>query len=314
MRYQPRSYIRSSLPKVQELLDQGETQAEISKETSVATRTLSRLLRHGWLRRPSLSPTSVVPVDSPERGLEQKWTARTLLELGMDPAEAVRILLLLERTAAVSTPRFREWLSTYISLAAEVPDEWAATVAFLPILGRDLCNPALGTLAELMHESVPWEDELLRSRYGSLAKPLLLEARIEFHDWLFFVSNTEMVPELPLAEAAVILEALRRCPHVDRPVRRREPVHEEDKMFGLHFVREMPMGALTLSWSRLLDREPPWLEEYGDYARKFTEAAGEQKSAQDPHGTRLVQVETVVAGRRSWPKWPRGGALWDRGS
>ena len=301
MRYQPRSYIRSSLPKVQELLDQGETQAEISKETSVATRTLSRLLRHGWLRRPSLSPTSVVPVDSPERGLEQKWTARTLLELGMDPAEAVRILLLLERTAAVSTPRFREWLSTYIPLAAEVPDEWAATVAFLPILGRDLCNPALGTLAELMHESVPWEDELLRSRYGSLAKPLLLEARIEFHDWLFFVANTEMVHEVPRVEAAVILEVLRRCPHVDRPVQRRGPVHEEDKMIGLHLVSDMPMGVLTLIWSRLLDRDLPWLEAYGDYARKF-------------QGADLceVHVETLDFRRRSWLKWPRWEALWSR--
>ena len=146
----------------------------------------------------------------------------------------------------MSSPRYREWLSKYIPLAAKMPDEWAAAVAFLPILGRDLCNPALGALAELMHESVPWKDDLLRGRYGGLAKPLLLKARSGFHDWLFFVADTEMVPELPRVEAAVILEVLRRCPHVDRPVQRREPVHEEDKMIGLHLVRDMPMGLLTL--------------------------------------------------------------------
>ena len=298
MPYHPRSHTRGELPKIQDLLDQGRTHAQICEETGVSTRTLSRLLHHRLLSCPSLSPVVVAPMDSRECEEEQEWTARSLLELGMDPAEAARILLLLERTAVVSNPRFREWLSRYIPLAAKIPDEWAAAVAFLPILGRDLCNPALGTLAELMHESVPWEGELLRRRYDQLAKPLLREARIEFHDWLLFVLNGEMEGGIPLVEGSVILETLRRCPHVDRPVRRRGPVHEEDKMFGLHHVREMPMGALTLSWSRLLDRDPPWLEAYGDFAREL-------------QGTDLcvVQVETLDIRRRSWLKWP---TLWSR--
>ena len=262
-------YLISKLPEAQELLNQGKTRTEIERETGVSKRTLTRWTSAGWLIRPSLSPVELARTDALEHAPEQDWTARDLLELGMDPAEAERNLLLLENTATVSSPRYREWLSKYIPLAAKMPDEWAAAVAFLPILGRDLCNPALGALAELMHESVPWKDDLLRGRYGGLAKPLLLKARSEFHDWLFFVADTEMVPELPRVEAAVILEVLRRCPHVDRPVQRREPVHEEDKMIGLHLVRDMPMGLLTLIWSRLLDRDLPWLEAYGDYARKF---------------------------------------------
>ena len=294
-------YLISKLPEAQELLNQGKTRTEIARETGVSKRTLTRWTSAGWLIRPSLSPVELARTDALEHAPEQDWTARDLLELGMEPAEAERNLLLLENTATVSSPRYREWLSKYIPLAAKMPDEWAAAVAFLPILGRDLCNPALGALAELMHESVPWKDDLLRGRYGGLAKPLLLEARSEFHDWLFFVANTEMVPELPRVEAAVILEVLRRCPHVDRPVQRRGPVHEEDKMIGLHLVRDMPMGLLTLIWSRLLDRDLPWLEAYGDHARKF-------------QGADLceVHVETLDFRRRSWLKWPRWEALWSR--
>ena len=297
----PRPYLRGKLPEVRKLLHQGKTHAQISKEVEVSTRSLSRWSHQGLLDLPSLSPAGLAPTDAPKRGQEQEWTARELLELGMGPAEAIRILAMLERTAAVSNPRFREWLSTYIPLVAKIHDEWAAAIAFLPILGRDLCNPALGTLAELMRESVPWEDEVLRRRYGREAKPLLREARIEFHDWLLFVTDPERVPEPPVGEAGLILEALRRCPHVDRPIWRRKPVHEEDKLFGLHFVREMPMGALTLSWSRLLDRNPPWLEAYADFAREFQ---GDELC--------VIQVETLELGRRSRLKWPRWRALWSR--
>ena len=77
---------------------------------------------------------------------------------------------MVEYEPANSTRRYREWLSRYIPLvAAKIPDEWAAAIAFLPILGGDLCNPALGGLAALMHESAPWEDKQLRKRYGRLA-------------------------------------------------------------------------------------------------------------------------------------------------
>ena len=63
------------------------------------------------------------------------------------------------------------------------------------------------------------------------------------------------------------------------------------------------MGGLALSWGRFLDSDPPWLEAYGDYTREFLEAAAEQKNVQDAGGTRLVQVETLAFGRRSWLKW-----------
>ena len=149
-------YLISKLPKAQELLDEGKTDIEIAWKTGISTRTLSRWKSAGWLIRPSLSPVELARTDALEHAPEQDWTARDLLELGMEPAEAARNLLLLENTATVSSPRYREWLSKYIPLAAKMPDEWAAAVAFLPILGRDLCNPALGALAELMHESVPW--------------------------------------------------------------------------------------------------------------------------------------------------------------
>ena len=302
-----RPYQFAKIPEVQELLDQGKTHAEIKRKTGVPPRTVSRWLKKELVRRPSPVPVVVAPTDAPERAPDQEWTARALLEIGMDPAAAERSLLVLERTAATSNPRFREWLSRYIPLSAKVPDEWAAAIAFLPILGRDIYNPVLETLAELMHESVPWEDRLLRRRYGRLAEPLLRAAEVELNDWMVFLSNTEMAAEPPVREAAVILEVLGRCPHVDRPVRRRRPVHKEDRMFGLHLLREMPMGVLALSWGRLVESAPPWLEAYGDYTRKFVKAAAEQKGVQDPCGTRLVQVETLVFGRRSWLKWPRWG-------
>ena len=302
MRKPRRPYRESDRPRVQELIEQGKTHAEIAKETGVSERTVSRWLSEGLLSRPSPIPVAVARENAREHEPGQEWTACELLELGMDPAEAVRILELLDRTATVSTPRFREWLSTYVPLTAKIPDEWAATVAFLPILGRDLHNPALGTLVELMHEFVPWEDEQLRRRYGEKAMPLLRDARIELNDWLIFVSNPETVAVAPVEEAAVIMEALRRLPHVDRPIRRRRPVHEEDKRRVLHLVREMPMGALTLCWSRLLDGSPPWFEAYGDYTRE----------TQDPHETIVVQVDTLVFGGRSWLEWPRRNTRWSR--
>ena len=214
------SQLHSRIPRVQELLDQGKTHAEIVKETGVSSRTVSRWLSQGLLLRPSPVSVGVAATDAPERAPDQEWTARDLLDMGMDPAAAERLLMVVEDTAATSNLRFREWLSRYIPLAGKIPDEWAAAIAFLPILGRDVCNPALETLGEMMHESVPWEDERLRRRYDRLAKPLLREARVELNDWLIFGSNTETVTESPVGEAAVISEALRRCPHVDRPVRR----------------------------------------------------------------------------------------------
>ena len=296
------SQLRSKIPEVQELLDQGKTHAQISEATGVSTRTVSRWLKEGWLRRPSPAPVVAAGADAPESAPEENWTARTLVGMGIDPATTEAILRMLEYTDTASNERFREWQSSYIPLAATIPDEWAAAISFLPILGRDICNPALETLAELMHESVPWEDGKLRNRYARLAKPLLLDAIAQLRRWLLFVSDPEQLAGLPAGEAAVASEVLKRCPHVDRPVRRRRPVHKDDRTRGLHLVREMPMGALALSWSRFLEEDPPWRGKYGDYKRELQLATVEGKDAQDGCEERTV---TLVLGRSNRLKWPR---------
>ena len=188
-----RPYLVAHLTRVQELLDQGKTHVQISVEAPVSTRTVSRWLREGLLRRPSPVSVWAAPTaapgpaaeqeltTAPEPAPKQEWSAHALLDIGMDAALVGSVLQLVEGTTAVSNRRWREWKSGYVPLVARAPDEWAAAMAFLPILGRDLCNPALKELAELMHESVPWEDGTLRRRYGSLAKPLLSDARVEWN-------------------------------------------------------------------------------------------------------------------------------------
>ena len=258
-----RPYLFDAGQRVQELLDQGRTHIAISIETGVSTRTIGRWLQEGRLRRPSPVSAGVPPTDAAGHAPEQEWTARALRDLGMGPAVVERVLRLVEDTAAVSNRRSREWLSRYIPLAAKIPDEWAAAVALLPILGKDLCNPALEELAELMRESVPWESGELRRRYGRLARALLSDARSTMNDWILFVSSTEMEEAtIPVVEAGVVSEVLKRCPHVDRPMRKRRPVHKEDRALGLQLLRTMPMGALAMAWSRLVNGEPPWLEAY----------------------------------------------------
>ena len=261
-------YRSADIPKVQELLDQGKTHAAIEGEIGVSRRAISRWLKDGWLHRPAPVPARVAPLDAPERATQQEWTARALLDLGMDPAIVARTLTLVEYEPATSTRRYREWLSRYIPLvAAKIPDEWAAAVAFLPILGRDLCNPALEELAALMHESVPWKDKQLRKRYGRLAIPLKRKAQVGLNDWLLFLSCPQLVATNPVVEAGVVSEVVLRCFYVDQPVRKRRSVHKEDRALGLHPLREMPMGALAMSWSRILDGDPPWLEAYANYTR-----------------------------------------------
>ncbi len=261
-------YRIADLPKVQELLDQGKTHVAISMETGVSTRSVSRWLRDGLLRRPSPVSAGVPPTDAAGHAPEQEWTARALLDLGMDKAVVPRILTLVEHKPVASNRRYREWLSTYLPLAAKIPDEWAAAVALLPILGRDLCNPALEELAELMRESVPWEGAQLRKRYGRLVRPLLRNARVGLNDWLLFIRDTEMGTVLPVVEAGVVSEVLKRCPQVDRPARKRRPVHKEDRALGLQLLRKMPMGGLAMAWSRLVNGEPPWLEAYANWTQR----------------------------------------------
>ena len=117
---------------------------------------------------------------------KQDWTARDLLDMGMSPEVAARTLQLLENATEIGSVRIREWFSKYIPLAAETPEVWAATIAFFQIIAKDIHNPALATLGELMHGSVPWKDGQLRRRYNRLARPLLREARVEFQDFLTF--------------------------------------------------------------------------------------------------------------------------------
>ena len=278
-----RPHLFARMPRVQELLTQGKTHDAITEETCVSQRTISRWIKQGWLRRPQFVPAEVAPTDDPEPSLEEEWTSRTLLDLGMDPAVVVRVLELVERTAPVSNRRWREFLSRYVPLVATIPDEWAAAVAFLPILGRDLHNRALNDLAELMHESVPWKDGRLRKHYSSLAKPLLRSARIELQILLLFIRDLQMaggppgstkeVATIPGAEADIAFEVLLRCPHVDRPVRKRRRLDKEDRKLGLHLPRTMEMGALALAWSRRLDGDPPWLEAYASHREEVQEAA-----------------------------------------
>ena len=89
-------YLISKLPRAQELLNQGKTDIEIAWKTGISTRTLSRWKSAGLLRRPSLSPEELAGTDAQEHAPEQDWTARDLLELGMEPAAAARNLLLLK--------------------------------------------------------------------------------------------------------------------------------------------------------------------------------------------------------------------------
>ena len=255
----------ANIAKIQALLDEGKTHYEIAHEAGVSVRTVSRWLSNGLLSRPSAGPATRVSIAEPVSEAQQDWTARDLLDMGMSPDLAARTIQLLENATEIGSVRIREWFSNYIPMAAETPEVWAATIAFFQILARDIHNPALATLGELMHGSVPWKDGQLRRRYNRLARPLLREARVEFQEFLTFTPNTEKNPELPLQEYEVVLEAMKRCPNVDRPVRRRRPLHKEDKLFGLHMVREMPMAALAITWCRLMDRNPAWLKAYGDY-------------------------------------------------
>ena len=224
--------------------------------------------QEGWPRPPTLVQAGVAPKDPPERAPQKEWTARDLLDMGMAPAAVERALRMVGGMVTARNPRWHEWLSRYFPLTVRIPDEWAATVALLPILGRDLSNPALEKLAELMHESLPWESERLRRRYDRLARTLLSDARSTTNDWLLFVSSTEMATALPVVEAGVVSEILLRCPHVDRSVRKRRPVHKEDRALGLQLLRNMPMGALAMAWSRLVDGEPSWLEAYANWTQR----------------------------------------------
>ena len=255
----------ANIPKIQGLLDEGKTHYEIACETGVSLRTVSRWLSKGSLSRPSAGPVTPVSIAEPGSKAQQDWTARDLLDMGMSPDLAARTLQLLENATEIGSVRIREWFSKYIPMATETPEVWAATIAFFQILARDIHNPALATLGELMHGSVPWKDGQLRRRYNRLARPLLREARGEFLDFMTFSPETEKKVETPLQEIEVVLDAMKRCPNVDRPVRGRRPVLKEDKMFGLHMVRKMPMAALAITWCRLMDRNPAWLKAYGDY-------------------------------------------------
>ena len=193
------------------------------------------------------------------------WTARDLLNMGMGPEVAVRTLQLLENVSEIGSARIREWFSKYIPLAAEAPEVWTATIAFFQVLAKDINNPALAKLGELMRDCMPWKDWQLRRRYNRLARPLLREARGEFLNLMMFIPDTGKEVETPLQEFEVVLDAMKRCPNVDRPVRGRSPVYEEDRYFGLHVVRKLPMAGLAITWCRLIDRDPAWLKAYGDY-------------------------------------------------
>ena len=259
------SPLYANIPKIQGLFDEGKTHDEIAGETGVSPRTVSRWLNNGFLRRPAAGPVTQVGLAETEPMAQEDWTARDLLDMGMGPEVAARTLQLLENVSEIGSVRIREWFSKYIPLAAESPEVWAATIAFFQILARDIHNPALASLGELMHGSMPWKDGQLRRRYNRLARPLLREARGAVLDLMTFSPNIEKKVELPIHEIEVVLDAMKRCPNVDRPVRGRRPVYKEDRYFDLHLVRKLPMAALAITWCRHMDRNPAWLKAYGDY-------------------------------------------------
>ena len=248
---------------------------QTSVETGVPTRTISRWLKKGWLRRPPPILVEAAPQDALVRSDDQEWTARSLLDLGMDPDVVDSVLHLVEDKAAVGGQRWRKWLSSYVPLAAKIPQEWVAAIAFLPILGRDLCSPTWEELATLMYESAPWGSKQLRSRYASEADPLLANIRAECKDWLLFVTPSETEGGGPVVEAGVVWEVFVRCPHVDRPVRKRRPRGKEFKKFGLHRLARS-------RWAR-----SPW-----SGASAWTESLGGSQHMQNTLGSTRGPVRT----------------------
>ena len=114
----------------------------------------------------------------------REWTAPDLQDIGLDPDLAAAIVILVGTPSAGGHQRVREWLSRYSASVPKAPPEWAAAIAFLPILGKDTQSPDLEALAEVMGEATPWENERLRKRYGRLSAPRDLAARSELAHWL----------------------------------------------------------------------------------------------------------------------------------
>ena len=189
----------------------------------------------------------------------REWTAPGLQDIGLDPDLAAAIVILVGTPNASGHQRVREWLSRYSASVPKAPPEWAAAIAFLPILGKDTQSPHLEALAEVMDEATPWENERLRKRYGRLAAPRDLAARAELAHWLLAGGLTAPGRgpyDSPALAATAILELVGRLPNVDRAMRRGwgAPINDVAKE-----LRECSMSRLALSWCNLLDSDDAWL-------------------------------------------------------
>ena len=189
----------------------------------------------------------------------EEWTAAGLHDVGLDPDVAAALLMLFDTPSAGVHQRIREWLSRYSTSVPKAPPEWAAAIAFLPILGKDTQSPALEALADVMDDARPWENERQRRSYRRLAGPWDMAARAQMAHWLLAGGLTAPgrgpYDSLALAATAV-LELARRLPNVDGPGRRGWGAPISDVAQEL---RGFSMIRLALSWCDLLDSDDAWL-------------------------------------------------------
>ena len=201
------------------------------------------------------------------------WTAPDLQDIGLEPALAAGLVLLLAVPNARGHQRVREWLSRYSASVPKAPPEWAAAIAFLPIIAKDTQSPSLEDLGEAMDEGTPWENERLRKRYGRLAAPGDLAARSELANWVLAAGLTSPGGgpyDSPAVAAVAVMELLRRLPYIDRPKRRGwgGPINDVDEEF-----RGYSMRKLALSWCILVDSGDAWLSAPKALQRNFAKVA-----------------------------------------
>ena len=203
----------------------------------------------------------------------REWTAADLQDIGLEPDLSAAVVLLFETPNSGDHKRIREWLSRYSASVPKAPPEWAAAIAFLPIIGKDTQSPSLEALGEAMDEATPWENERLRKRYGRLAAPRDLAARSELSQWLLAGGLTSPGGgpyDTPALVAVAVMELVRRLPYIDRPKRRGwgAPINDVDEEF-----REYSMSRLALSWCNLLDSDDAWLSAPKALQRSFAKGA-----------------------------------------
>ena len=165
------------LAKVQQALDQGMTQLQAAEAAGVGLRSVSRAVNKKEVRRQPSARSG----DGPANEYRRMWTTRELLDV-YKQKRVPSILVSLEAQAQRGNWRIHEWVGR-MREARWDPVEWRFTVAFLPILARDIESSALAELADLMRDAVPWKTKELRRRYHRLAAPIMDEALGQIANW-----------------------------------------------------------------------------------------------------------------------------------